>query len=70
MSAGRDITIAGSSITSQGQTQLLAGRDLNITSVEQSSSDSSYSQTVKRASGFANALGGAMLATSGGLSVP
>ncbi|MBV8124217.1 MAG: hemagglutinin repeat-containing protein, partial [Paucibacter sp.] len=64
-----DITIAGSSITSQGLTQLHAGRDLNITSVEQSSGDASSSQTVKQSSGLAKTLGAAALISSSGLSV-
>lgn len=52
-----DIHIAGSDINSQGLTTLLAGRDLNITSVEQSSSSSSFSQTTKQANGLGKAVG-------------
>jgi len=64
-----DITIQGSNIRAEGAAVLDAGRDLNITTAEQSSSIGSSQWRVKEASGLGKAVGTALTvgAASAGL---
>lgn len=63
--AKQDILLQGAQVKSDGLTTLDAGRDLLLQSAEQTRDSTSFSQTLKQASGLGSTLGKAMVLTGG-----
>ncbi|WP_431256233.1 hemagglutinin repeat-containing protein [Roseateles chitinivorans] len=63
--AKQDILLQGAQVKSEGLTTLDAGRDLLLQSAEQTRDSTSFSQTLKQASGLGSTLGKAMVLTGG-----
>jgi len=63
--AKQDILLQGAQVKSEGLTTLDAGRDLLLQSAEQTRDSTSFSQTLKQASGLGSTLGKAMVLSGG-----